>query len=399
MDEQKAFSVESIAKWLGFIFLEFAVVAFIGPYTATALAVLLLFFAYRKTDLVASILAKIRLPRRVALVILAICAVAAFVAERRHWILPEPRPNGQKKVENPIVQWGALPNNSVYASIDTASLAEFSERYRLILICVAADATREARDDTFIEKSPAFDITGARRHIQLTLSKEMAGKLMPRGTLQFYAILLPRDTAPSTVATINAAIRGGAVLVGVRGLLISGTQIEEPQKQRALQNPSIHIEQSSSGPNSPNIVAGQVTVTIEQPARRIPTETRAEMVAELSKQPGKIKISAVANNEEAYRLAQDFFEVLKGAGWEIQDNSIEVFMAGGPPLVGVIVKVHGEPVGPGVEITIPATEPVIALIPWLKRLNLSVSGQRYPDIPEGATYLEIGLRPSIRPQR
>jgi small basic protein len=155
------------------------------------------------------------------------------------------------------------------------------------------------------------------------------------------------------------------------------------------------VHQQSTGPNSPNIVGtgNQVTINPVQPPRRIPSESRAGLVRFFSERPAKVSISVIVNDPEAYRFAQDWYEVLKAAGWNFKEDRIIPFIAGGQPQFGVVVKLHGEPVPPNQQFAVPNTEASGYIARAMSTMKISFSGQKYPDIEEGLISLDFYARP------
>lgn len=124
---------------------------------------------------------------------------------------------------NPIVEWGtsrAGTKGGVYAIVDTKVLERYRENFRLIVICRVQDNSVESRDDTRIEKSNAFEITGERRLVTLTLSQTLMRRLVPRRPVQVYLLLVPRGVSPSEITSVNSAINQGAMFLGARAMLV-----------------------------------------------------------------------------------------------------------------------------------------------------------------------------------
>ena len=69
------------------------------------------------------------------------------------------------------------------------------------------------------------------------------------------------------------------------------------------------------------ITAGEVNIASSPPPRRITSQDKPRIVVFLSGNPGRVSVSAIANDPEAYRFAQDWHEVLTQAGWDMQDQS------------------------------------------------------------------------------
>lgn len=128
------------------------------------------------------------------------------------------------------------------------------------------------------------------------------------------------------------------------------------------------------------------------PKRRISPGDRTEIIALLSHKTGTAGVSAIANNPEAYQFAQDWYDVLKAAGWKMQDATVRVFMSVGMPFSGVILKIHGQPAGTG-SVSIPRDSLEGRVAMSLEKVNGSLAVEPYPDMPDGTVLLEIGPRP------
>jgi hypothetical protein len=143
--------------------------------------------------------------------------------------------------------------------------------------------------------------------------------------------------------------------------------------QVELDRPSLEIQQHSEGANSPN------TVNINQrpPPRRIPPERHSEIVGILAKFPAKIRISAIANDAEAFQFAQDWFDAFKEARWTMLDDSVRVFIVGGQPERGIMLSYHGETLPPGGTGLVRKDTPAGAILDSLIALQLidGVHGQ------------------------
>jgi len=129
------------------------------------------------------------------------------------------------------------------------------------------------------------------------------------------------------------------------------------------------------------------------PPRRIPAEKRAALIQFLGGRPGRVKISAIANDAEAYRFAQDWLEVLKAARWTIDGDIISVFLIAGQPQFGVVLSLRGAPVGANEEIQIPNTEPAAYIGHAMTDLKIALTGQRFPDMEAETVGLTFYARP------
>jgi hypothetical protein len=76
--------------------------------------------------------------------------------------------------------------------------------------------------------------------------------------------------------------------------------------------------------------------------RHLLDQTKNQLIECLTKKPGRFSISAVANNGEAYKYAQDWREALVPSGWQIEhkDIPIQIFSIGGETWSGMRINVH-----------------------------------------------------------
>jgi hypothetical protein len=134
--------------------------------------------------------------------------------------------------------------------------------------------------------------------------------------------------------------------------------------------------------------------TLTAPPRRIPPEHRAELIRFFSAKPATVRIKAIVNDAEAYRFAQDWYEVLHASGWTIVGDKIDSFMSAGQPLQGVNITFRGEPLAPSQTAQVSNADPVGHLITAMNALKVAFTGQRLPDIAEGLIVLDFYSRPS-----
>jgi hypothetical protein len=114
------------------------------------------------------------------------------------------------------------------------------------------------------------------------------------------------------------------------------------------------VNQASTGTNSPNVSAPNgmaivgnegtiVNPTVNNfapPNRRLSDEQRNVLVSCLQTKPGKFMVEAMSTNNETYRYAQDWSEVLSSAGWNNESRlPVRVVLTG--PWPGVHVSVLG----------------------------------------------------------
>jgi len=156
---------------------------------------------------------------------------------------------------------------------------------------------------------------------------------------------------------------------------------------KEIEKGAIHIEQHSEGANSPN------TVNINQlpPPRRVPTEKKDEIAAILARRPGRVRVSAVINNAEAYQFAQDWYDLLKAARWTMMDDVVRIIEVIGKPEPGLFLRVHGDTVPPGGMVVIPKDGPGGVVAEGLAALGIDLKHQlqRFPDMPEDEVSFEV----------
>jgi hypothetical protein len=114
----------------------------------------------------------------------------------------------------------------------------------------------------------------------------------------------------------------------------SHQQIHGEKATRAATSPPkqepISIQQSSSGPNSPNIVAGTVVFgTAPQVARGFTKQQYETFVGVLKRKPSAIQIVIIGNSKEIQQFASVVIKAFTDAGWTVDTSmigmSIQVF--------------------------------------------------------------------------
>lgn len=164
----------------------------------------------------------------------------------------------------------------------------------------------------------------------------------------------------------------------------------QPSPIQNAQNGGINIAQKSDGPNSPNTVLINQRV---QP-RRVSPEKQAWAVTVLSRQRATVGISAIMNNSEAFRFAQDLYDVFKAAGWTMKDRGPLVFMRMGGTSAGLVVAARGTPVAPGGNINVSANSPMGEMAELFHGLGVAHFAQLHPDLPEGEYQIEVSEQPN-----
>jgi hypothetical protein len=123
--------------------------------------------------------------------------------------------------------------------------------------------------------------------------------------------------------------------------------------------------------------------------RRIPVETKARLIADLSLHKGVVTINAVGGDSESMQFANDWYDVLSRSGWTITRGVNVVYSPDAP--IGTLIKVRGEPVAANEQFTVFGDHPAAALGRALFAVTADVIGQREPTLPENATVLDIGM--------
>jgi hypothetical protein len=214
--------VKSILRWEGFSFLFLCTFA-IGLLAMEEFTAAKIFFWLSSAVLSVRIACEVwsRRPRKrgLALAVLAVALVGVYQWQMLAWV--NRRQN--QLPDNPIAEWGTgrPGTHSVYALIDTSGLGRFKNDYRLLLLWRVYDTSMEALDDTRIEKSEVFEITGQQKLISHTFTQPTMERLIPQGNVQVYALMIPNQLDRSEIASVNSAVRMGARVLGVRGMLVT----------------------------------------------------------------------------------------------------------------------------------------------------------------------------------
>ena len=158
-----------------------------------------------------------------------------------------------------------------------------------------------------------------------------------------------------------------------------------PDRQRP---PTTHIEQHSSGANSPNIVGDQnvVNINAEPQPRRIPHDAVAQEVVLLSRNRATANVGYVANDNEAFQLASTIDGMLRGAGWTVR--TIEAIMSVPPLESGIVIWRHGQ-IGEAVE----EGDPAMQLNVFFRDSQLRAKIRSHPQIPSGLLKIHVGGNP------
>jgi hypothetical protein len=163
--------IESIALWLAFPALEYAVIAMIGsPVLAFALAAVLFLFAYRKHPKVEQVIQRIRLTTNVA-VFLAFCIFALIGIEE--WWRIHQSVDKFAGMGGALAGFGADEGPWCLATIDGRKLMPVHNNYDFVVICGLTDLATDKFRQTDISMSRPFEITPALSTVRFPHSASM----------------------------------------------------------------------------------------------------------------------------------------------------------------------------------------------------------------------------------
>jgi hypothetical protein len=134
--------------------------------------------------------------------------------------------------------------------------------------------------------------------------------------------------------------------------------------------------------------------------RRLPPQTKTELIDCLKKKPGQFSVEAIADNGEAYQYAEDWREVFLSAGWEDEHKNIpiQVFMIGGGTWSGIQFKVHDASSVQG-QIAVAEGSPEQGMGKCLMDRSDVPGGARiipYRDLPGSSVDIEVSYQPQPR---
>ena len=135
-----------------------------------------------------------------------------------------------------------------------------------------------------------------------------------------------------------------------------------------------------------------------QAPRRLSDMTKSELAACLKKEPGRFSIMSIADNEEAYRYAEDWREVFTSAGWQIErkDIPIQTFRIVGGMWHGMRVRVHDASSTEGQTALLATGSPEENFAQCVNgRRDIPTGGRiiKYKDRPTGSNSIEVSDRP------
>jgi hypothetical protein len=135
-----------------------------------------------------------------------------------------------------------------------------------------------------------------------------------------------------------------------------------------------------------------------QPPRRLSDMTKSELAACLKREPGRFSIMSIADNEEAYRYAEDWREVFTSAGWRIdrKDIPIQTFRIVGGMWHGMRVGVHDASPSGGQTALLATGSPEENFAQCVNgRRDIPTGGRiiKYKDRPTGSVSIQVSDRP------
>jgi hypothetical protein len=90
-------------------------------------------------------------------------------------------------------------------------------------------------------------------------------------------------------------------------------------------------------------ITGNPTVYNAAPQRRLSTEQKTALVSCLQQNPGKFSLSALQNNSESYKYAQDWYDVFTLAHWSNElPIPISIFVFGNGMWSGMKMSISGD---------------------------------------------------------
>ena len=135
-----------------------------------------------------------------------------------------------------------------------------------------------------------------------------------------------------------------------------------------------------------------------QAPRRLSDMTKSELAACLKKEPGRFSIMSIADNEEAYRYAEDWREVFASAGWQIdrKDIPIQTFRIVGGMWHGMRVRVHDASSAEGQTALLATGSPEENFAQCVNgRRDIPTGGRiiKYKDRPTGSVSIQVSDQP------
>jgi hypothetical protein len=156
--------------------------------------------------------------------------------------------------------------------------------------------------------------------------------------------------------------------------------------------------QGGNGDCQANALGGNATVEnscngrVPPPPRIIPSEHYKALRDYLAATPSKVIVS-VSGGKESYDFAHALYNLLKDAGWTMEDGDVRATMPIGPPWEGTTVKFQGTPIPAGQRELITGNKPEDHLGQVLGVLTANPNADRSDTYPEGLIEIRIGDQP------
>lgn len=122
--------------------------------------------------------------------------------------------------------------------------------------------------------------------------------------------------------------------------------------------------------------------TAPQQPRTIPPEMWRLLLTNLSYSPSRARVEVHYGDDEAYEYASQFFGILKQAGWVLELDRIQVFLApSARPVRGVLVRVEDK-----------NYRPAILLLQALLDAGIDARGEEVRGLGKGLVVVQVGRR-------
>jgi hypothetical protein len=359
---------ETTAQWGGFLLLEYAVVSFFGPLTALALAGLCFLYAYRRHASVSAVLAVLRLPQTIALLVgaLLVCVVGWYewrAHSQKEPSIPAavpsqasvPEPNQQTPRDGrPVVESVAIASSggslffrdsrgTVIVALERVDVVNRSDRpidARIELLAqaptdntktspgvkVSAQSIELSQSLTQSLKTRGLQVAGANLAgiVRLAPRTSISGTAVygfNRATQDMSGLAFNRITRSRLFFDVTDLVDGKSREVQVIAILQS-VEPPSPPKSPEKPNPQRSITQQSSGPNSPNIVVGdnsQATI-LYRDTLALSTDQSAALTTKVRTYAGRrIKIFLNRETTETAQFGAAVKAALVSAGVDVVD--------------------------------------------------------------------------------
>lgn len=180
---------------------------------------------------------------------------------------------------------------------------------------------------------------------------------------------------------------------GTNGTIRRGMQKKPADKSRNISQSNsggINVQQGTTGDQSPIINS---PITIGNVPKRILPQDKTSITKFLAgaTRTTRIKI-AVDQSSNARDFANDFYEVVKNAGWPMEDPGVQEFLgfsAPGKRFGGAVVIIRGSPLKPNETIYFDENEPMSYIGKVLEALKVPRILRREQDFSEGLIQVQF----------